>query len=292
VTRRPRASLASRAAAPAVLVTLTAVLLLPGCTDPAEPRETPGAASSGNTTLLVGPTDPEGLRAAGTEVAVGGVTLSVWPPLGDASGAPDEDGAVALTAPLPAGDGTASTLPVLTIVAPAGMIIEELEDGSALVRDADGLATAAVTAPLLSGAAAGSGLRVQVDGDAGDETLAWSVVVPVRTDGGVDPLPGGTVGATVAASALRSATWSDSDDEGGRSLAVVPATWARTGGRAAEEAVWSQVVAQVPEAGTQAMHDQLTCHTIGAPDKASWNLEPWRPDVGLLQTLAALCNPE
>jgi hypothetical protein len=286
VTRRPRASIAVALAAG-----LATTALLAGCTGSPEPQATAGPHPSGDTTLLVEPPDPDGLRAAGTEVAVGGVTLSVWPPLGDAPAAPDEDGAVALTAPLPAGDGTASTLPVLTIVAPAGMTIEELEDGSALVRDADGLAAAAVTAPLLGGAAAGSGLRVQVDGD-GDETLEWSVVVPVRTDGGVDPLPGGTVGATVAASALRSATWADRDDEGGRSLAVVPATWARTGGRAAEEAVWSQLVALVPEAGTQAMHDQLTCHTIGAPDKASWNLEPWRPDVGLLQTLAALCNPE
>jgi hypothetical protein len=286
VTRRPRASIAV-----ALATGLATTALLVGCTGSPGPQETAGPQPSGDTTLLIGPTDPDGLRAAGTAVAVGGVTLSVWPPLGDTPGAPDEDGAVALTAPLPAGDGTVSTLPVLTLVAPAGMTIEELEDGSALVRDADGLPTAAITAPLLGGAAAGSGLRVQVDGD-GTQTVAWSVVAPVRTDGGVEPLPGGTVGATLAASALRSATWSDRDDEGGRSLAVVPATWARTGGRAAEEAVWSQLVAQVPEAGTQAMHDQLTCHTIGAPDKASWNLEPWRPDVGLLQTLAALCNPE
>jgi hypothetical protein len=290
VTRRPRASIAA-----ALTAGLATTALLAGCTGSPEPRETAGPQPSGGTTLLVGPTDPDALRAAGTEVTVGDLTLSAWPPLGDAPGAPDEDGAVALTAPLPAVDGTTSTLPVLTLVAPAGMTIEELEDGSALVRDADGLAAAAVTAPVLGGAAAASGLRVQVDGD-GDEALVWSVVVPVRTDGGVDPLPGGTisgtVGATVAASALRSATWSDRDEEGGRSLAVVPATWARTGGRAAEEAVWSQLVATVPEAGTQAMHDQLTCHTIGAPDKASWNLEPWRPDVGLLQTLAALCNPE
>jgi hypothetical protein len=39
------------------------------------------------------------------------------------------------------------------------------------------------------------------------------------------------------------------------------------------------------------MHDQLVCHGIGAPDKATWNLEPWRPDVGLLAVLAAGCNP-
>ena len=30
---------------------------------------------------------------------------------------------------------------------------------------------------------------------------------------------------------------------------------------------------------------------IGAPDKATWNLEPWRPDVGLFAVLAGACNP-
>ncbi|WP_282948435.1 DUF2599 domain-containing protein [Cellulomonas endometrii] len=289
MTRRPRAPLA---------VALAVTALLAACTGPAEPRatsgtsEAPGAKPSASTDARLTPTDPDGLRAAGTAVPVGDVTLAVWPPLPEAPGAPDEDGAVVLTAPLPVSDGgTGSVVPVLTVVPPAGTTVEELEDGSALVRDGDGRAVAAVTAPVLDGVATGSGLRVQVDADGGG-TLAWSVVVPVRTDGSVEPLPGGTVTATLAATAVRGATWSDRDDEGGRSLAVVPATWARTGGRAGEEAVWSQLVAQVPEAGTPAMHDQLTCHTIGAPDKASWNLEPWRPDVGLLQTLAALCNPE
>jgi hypothetical protein len=60
---------------------------------------------------------------------------------------------------------------------------------------------------------------------------------------------------------------------------------------AAEEAVWSALVAAEPEADAQNVRDQLTCHLIGAPDKATWNLEPWRPDVGLLETIAALCNP-
>jgi hypothetical protein len=39
------------------------------------------------------------------------------------------------------------------------------------------------------------------------------------------------------------------------------------------------------------MRDQLACHALGAPDKATWNLEPWRPDVGLLLIMAAGCNP-
>uniref|UniRef100_UPI002028F971 DUF2599 domain-containing protein n=1 Tax=Actinotalea sp. C106 TaxID=2908644 RepID=UPI002028F971 len=80
-------------------------------------------------------------------------------------------------------------------------------------------------------------------------------------------------------------------DEGGRSLAVVPTAWARQAGSAGVEAVWAEVAALGEEASGNQMRDQLTCHALGAPDKASWNLEPWRPDVGLLETLAALCNP-
>ncbi|WP_414647956.1 DUF2599 domain-containing protein [Cellulomonas sp.] len=39
------------------------------------------------------------------------------------------------------------------------------------------------------------------------------------------------------------------------------------------------------------MHDQFLCHALGAADKATWNLEPWRPDVGSMATLMARCNP-
>ncbi|HEY5518204.1 MAG TPA: DUF2599 domain-containing protein, partial [Cellulomonas sp.] len=67
--------------------------------------------------------------------------------------------------------------------------------------------------------------------------------------------------------------------------------WVRAGGLAAQDATWAAVVALAPEAGTTGMHDQFLCHALGAADKATWNLEPWRPDVGSLATLAASCNP-
>ncbi|MBC7292192.1 MAG: DUF2599 domain-containing protein, partial [Actinotalea sp.] len=59
-------------------------------------------------------------------------------------------------------------------------------------------------------------------------------------------------------------------------------------------AVWSALgrrTALGTDATGPGMRDQLECHALGAPDKESWNLEPWRPDVGLLATLAARCNP-
>lgn len=109
-------------------------------------------------------------------------------------------------------------------------------------------------------------------GAAGDGAIAaWDVVVPLGTQ------------------AVRSTDWGER--EGGRSLAVDPTAWARAAGQAGQELVWAQLVAAEPEIDTPTMHDQLLCHAVGAPDKATWNLEPWRPDVGLLATMAARCNP-
>ncbi|MET7133980.1 DUF2599 domain-containing protein [Cellulosimicrobium sp. MI9406] len=104
-----------------------------------------------------------------------------------------------------------------------------------------------------------------------DDAAAWDVVVPLGTR------------------AVRTTDWGER--EGGRSLAVDPTAWARAAGQAGRELVWAQVVAAEPEADTPTMHDQLVCHAVGAPDKATWNLEPWRPDVGLLATMSARCNP-
>ena len=79
--------------------------------------------------------------------------------------------------------------------------------------------------------------------------------------------------------------------EGGRSLAVDPTPWARLSGMVGEATAWAQLVASEPEAGSRTMRDQFDCHALGATDKATWNLEPWRPDVGFLATAAARCNP-
>ncbi len=90
--------------------------------------------------------------------------------------------------------------------------------------------------------------------------------------------------------ALVSATWGEA--EGGRSLAVVPADWVRTAEDfTAVEALWAEIVEAQPEADTPVMYDQLVCHAVGARDKGAWNLEPWRPDVGLVAVLRARCNP-
>jgi hypothetical protein len=272
---------------------LAPLVLLAGCTGSPAPDPGPEATPEPSHLATLWLDGADGIRDAGATARSGEAELSYVPPLDQVVGEPDEDGAVVLSTGLPQGGWDVSTVEVLSLVAPAGMTLERLEDGSAVLRSGDGRVVGAVTAPVLGGAATGSGLRVRQTADPADPAvLAWEVTLPVLTDGTVEDPPGGTVSATFAGSAVRDATWRDLAEEGGRSLAVVPADWARAGGLAAEELAWAQLTAQQPGADVPTVRDQLTCHLIGAPDKASWNLEPWRPDVGLLRMIGALCNPE
>ncbi|RBY95320.1 hypothetical protein DQ237_14715 [Blastococcus sp. TF02-8] len=68
-------------------------------------------------------------------------------------------------------------------------------------------------------------------------------------------------------------------------------------GRAAAEWIhasygWSEAVSKgVPS--RQGLKEQYVCHPMSqvARVKSSWNLDTWRPTVGLMRTLAAACNP-
>ncbi|WP_443728725.1 DUF2599 domain-containing protein [Sanguibacter sp. A246] len=99
-----------------------------------------------------------------------------------------------------------------------------------------------------------------------------------------------TVTFAIAPRALVGATWAD-DVEGGRSLQVDPTAFGRSGSTAALEAVRAELVAAHTEAATTVMDHQLRCHALGAPDKTTWNLEPWRPEGSYLDYLLARCNP-
>lgn len=58
---------------------------------------------------------------------------------------------------------------------------------------------------------------------------------------------------------------------------------------------WQEIGALDPRAETPGMWDQFRCHwewaRLVAPDKPTWNLEPWRPAVGYDATVDASCNP-
>ncbi|MFD6093544.1 DUF2599 domain-containing protein [Oerskovia sp. NPDC060338] len=193
------------------------------------------------------------------------------------------------------GTGTAddSATATLDLVSPADGSLLRNGDGSISVLDAAGTPLGGLSAPEAT-EPSGSTLRAGV-----------VVVAPTRAEVRVKAAgvtPSGTAGTTAStppddvtvttwlgAQGVRSATWGNR--EGGRSLAVDPTPWARQSGLVGEETAWAQLVAGEPEADSSTMRDQFDCHALGATDKKTWNLEPWRPDVGFLATVAARCNP-
>ncbi|MEV0685118.1 DUF2599 domain-containing protein [Nocardia sp. NPDC050378] len=88
--------------------------------------------------------------------------------------------------------------------------------------------------------------------------------------------------------------WTSNVD--GTRLLVFPTVAGRkTATPGTDEAAWQEVLALDPTADSPGMRDQFLCHWVWArmvaPDKTSWNLEPWRPAVGYSATVSANCNP-
>jgi len=238
-----------------------------GCSRSATPApdDTPTRAAPTSTpTPSVADDSAAAVRRDGVPVTSGAVTLSVRAtPPGSVAATPQDDGSVRAGFPAVPPQDTA----VAVVAAPVGAVWDVLADGTALVRDPAGA--------LLAGVSPTGGRLQRVD----DEVVRL-----------VTPVPGSTpVDLWVATVAVEGADWGER--EGGRSLAVTPSAWVRAGGLAAEAAVSEQLVALEPEAGTPTMQAQLQCHELGAPDKETWNLEPWRPEVGPLDMIAARCNP-
>ncbi len=70
---------------------------------------------------------------------------------------------------------------------------------------------------------------------------------------------------------------------------------AQIGGRPEGIQAWSEVLALSPDADIPGMWDQFLCHwqfaELVEPGKDSWNIEPWRPQVGYAEMVEAGCNP-
>jgi hypothetical protein len=98
---------------------------------------------------------------------------------------------------------------------------------------------------------------------------------------------------------IAGATWTGSKTVGKRTLSVTPTWWARANGGSAGGGVgalaWNELYSKFKNKGLNrnlgSMRNQLICHEIIAFLKPTWNLDEWRPDVGLLGTLAHACNP-
>ncbi|RHA37785.1 DUF2599 domain-containing protein [Cellulomonas rhizosphaerae] len=242
-----------------------AVLLTAGCSATAAP---PAPTTRTSTTTSAAPTShaptptPTPTAPTATEVGADGtrirsdgaqVRVLTAPGVRMEKKAAD-DGSVHLTFVVPAGATTATPLAFV-----AGAHAQPFADGTAT--------------------AGGGGLSPT------HGTLAAS------SDDVLVVLPRGTDDVTVwfAGATITKTRWAN--QEGGRSLAVTPTAWTRAGGLAAHDLVWSQLVEREPDANSATMRAQLQCHELGAPDKPTWNLEPWRPEVSDLEMIAARCNP-
>ena len=93
---------------------------------------------------------------------------------------------------------------------------------------------------------------------------------------------------------VAAATWAGSDY--GVTLKVAPTpAGRRAAGEFDAEAAWREVLRLAPDADTPGMWEQFDCHWTWArllePDKPTWNLEPWRPEVSPEGMLTEGCNP-
>ncbi|WP_421735005.1 DUF2599 domain-containing protein [Cellulomonas sp.] len=246
--------MSGRGAAAGVLLALVLAGCTPSHAGPQPETSTPTPTLS--PTPAADPDDPAVVRATGIPVPSGAVTLLVSAPALEVT--TEADGSTRATAH---GDAL--------VAAPAGMSLTVLSDGSGVVRDGAGTFVAGFTAEPWAARLTQVGPEVARLAGAADDS--------------------GSAGIWFTAAAVVSAVWGEA--EGGRSLAVTPSGWARTGSLAAQEGLWAQVVAQAPEADSPGMQAQLECHELGAPDKATWNLEPWRPDVSAVEMIRSRCNP-
>lgn len=198
---------------------------------------------------------------------------------GTVSSVPDADTGAVLTLTLPDPETSVS----LDVPAASGAAAQGEADLSASVVSADGALVLGVAPPE---ATAPDGTRPRVRWLAADDGGP-------RLDldlGDVDPAAFPLVVTThLGTSVVASTSWGDR--EGGRSIAVTPTDWGRVSGATGSAFAWADLLAADPTADTPGMEEQLQCHLLGAREKATWNLEPWRPAVSLVEYALARCNP-
>ncbi len=79
----------------------------------------------------------------------------------------------------------------------------------------------------------------------------------------------------------------------GKRLIVRPTTCGRRTAGRSPRAAFAEAIRRggggAPD--YRSLYWQFVCHVQYANDKPTWDLEAWRPDVGLAGTVAAQCNP-
>ncbi|WP_433492917.1 DUF2599 domain-containing protein [Nocardia grenadensis] len=130
-------------------------------------------------------------------------------------------------------------------------------------------------------------------GSAPAVTATTTVTVPASaTTGTLRPTP--TVDPYAGQPLIDHLEWTE--NAAGPRLMVHPTRAGRdTTYPGADIRAWQEIRTADPAADTPGMWDQFRCHwewaRLVAPDKPTWNLEPWRPSVGYDATVDAACNP-
>ena len=224
------------------------------------------------------------------DVSSGAVVLD-HEPSGEGEGTSPETGEPATASSVPDADtGAVLTLTLADPQTSVSLDVPAVPDGaarseadrSAAVTSADDRLVLGASSPE-STAPDGSHPPVRWSADDGAPRLVLDL-------GDVDPADFPLVVTThLGTSVVASTSWGER--EGGRSLAVTPTDWGRVSGATGSVFAWADLLAADPTADTPGMEEQLQCHLLGARDKASWNLEPWRPAVSLVEYALARCNP-
>lgn len=279
----------------AACAALAVALTLSGC-DLGDRAPRPDGTGTAPTSGAAEPPEPEDQQEAAdgrpeehtSTVELDGAVLHIAAPKAAAVRAVEnEPGLRTVTLNLAPGESVS-----LTLTSPGELDVDT--DGSITVLDGGDTPVAAIGPPAPPPGTEDDAPRIEVtDTDATSAQVeVEDRIRPARGSGsGEEPAWTGPLEVTfaVGTQAIESATWGE--NEGGRSLAVDPADWARHAGQAGLDLISAQLVAAEPEAASDTMDHQLVCHAVGAPDKSTWNLEPWRPDVGLILTATAHCNP-
>jgi hypothetical protein len=178
------------------------------------------------------------------------------------------------------------------ITPPAGSHMVVQTDGSVLFVEASGAsASGGIAAPWAKDA---NGAVLATYYSLNGNTLIQHVAVSATTTYPVVADP------WLFINLIDHATWHYTSPYGW-TFQVYPTLWARAnaGSTAVGYADWDELYARYKNAGLNTnlsgMRDQLVCHEIVVaivqPTKASWNIDEWRPSVGLLSTINAKCNP-
>lgn len=190
-------------------------------------------------------------------------------------------------------DRTAPTEIAYPVDVPAGGTIVASADGALAVTSKEGVVLGGIAAPWARDARGG---EVATHYDVRGTTVVQ--VIDHRAAGLAYPV---VADPWLGQNLIASAKWVGAGRQW--TLQVVPTQWARinAGGFLVGAAGWDELYAKYKNVGRgirnnlAGMRDQFICHeqfvAIRTPNKPSWNLDEWRPNVGYPQTVAHQCNP-